>query len=100
MFFLPSLENICVYPEATEGTEGGNWDYWVQRVGTTKRPTNQDFPRGITYAIEDHTSAQNVRLRSASRVDACNIFVVYTRGNASGNGAFNNLRCAPVCVIC
>jgi hypothetical protein len=100
MFFLPSLENICVYPEATEGTEGGNWDYWVQRVGTTKRPTNQAFPRGITYAIENHTSAQRVRLRSAHRNFSYDTWHISTGGGPGDHSATYSHRCTPACVIC
>jgi hypothetical protein len=101
MFFLPSLENLCINPQAAAGDEGGNWDYWAQRVGTTKRPQYQDFPRGITYAIENHTSAQNVRLRSALRGNSCITWHVSTSGTANYyHGAHYSYRCAPACVIC
>jgi hypothetical protein len=101
MFFLPSLENICVNPQATAGDEGGNWDYWAQRVGTTKRPTSQEFPRGITYAIENHTSAQYVRLRSAARGYSYLTWHVSTSGYAYFSHYANySYRCAPACVIC
>jgi hypothetical protein len=99
-FFLPSLENLCINPQATAGDEGGNWDYWAQRVGTTKRPFNQAFPRGITYAIENHTSAQSVRLRSLYCGTSYNAWGVSTSGSASNYYANDSLRCAPACVIC
>jgi hypothetical protein len=100
-FFLPSLENICVTSAATAGSEGGNWDYWAQRVGINARAINQPFERGITYALEKHTSAQEVRLRSVQSFNAYNGYILFKDGRAIGGGAVSGFqRCAPACVIC
>jgi hypothetical protein len=105
-FFLPSLENICVEPEADAGTEGGNYDYWLERVGTTARKKESSFPRGITYDIKNHTTARNVILRSAKRGYSHNMrYVSYTGsvGFAGSDGySFANKDNAstPICAIC
>ena len=71
--FLPSLEQIYCTPEAA-GVEGDYWEYWKERLGLTSPasyyPTT--YPNYIMYALENHSSAQYVRLRSAYRGYSCN----------------------------
>ena len=98
--FLPSLEQIYCTPQAA-GVEGDYWEYWKERLGLTSpaayHPTV--YPNYITYALENHASAQNVRLRSASRGHSCNTWYVSSGGTVDGGNAGSALRSAPACVI-
>jgi len=99
--FLPSLEQIYCTPEAA-GVEGDYWEYWKERLGLTSPasyyPTT--YPNYITYALENHSSAQHVRLRSADRGYSCYTWYVYSGGYVGSNfGAHYARRCTPACVI-
>lgn len=102
--FLASLEQEFITPQAS-GVEGEAWDYWKQAVErSTPTPWYKTFAEGghpITYGIDGKTSAQYVRLRSASRGSANLTWNV----NASGYviyyiSAVSSNRFAPACVIC
>lgn len=98
--FLPSLEQIYVVPQL-KGVEGEYWEYWKRATGAVSPQAQYGtYPERITYGIEAQTSAQNVRLRSASRGIGCSTWYVSTSGGVSGNYAYNAWRCAPACVIC
>lgn len=96
--FLPSLEQLFINPQiAGEGTVH---EYWQRRSGMkTKMQQYQTYPRMISYAVENHTSPQYVRLRSALRGNAYNTWYVYSRGNVYGNGAWYALRFSPLVVV-
>lgn len=97
--FLPSLEQIYVTPQL-EG-EGEYWTYWKRATGaTTPQAQYGTYPERITYALENHTSAQYVRLRSAIRGFACYAWHVNASGYVSYGNASSAGRCAPACVIC
>ena len=96
--FLPSLEQMYYNPQISG--EGIAHEYWKRRSGSkTKLPQYQALPRMVTYAVENHTSPQGVRLRSASRVVASYPWYVNSSGNASGDGATTAYRFAPLVVI-
>ena len=96
--FLPSLEQMYYNPQISG--EGNTHEYWKRRSGSkTKLPQYQALPRMITYAVENHTSPQYVRLRSASRVSAHSTWYVYSSGNAYGGNATGTYRFAPLVVI-
>lgn len=96
--FLPSLEQLYIAPQK-EG-EGVYHEYWKQRSGSkTKLQQYQTYPNMITYAVENHTSPQYVRLRSACRGDAYNTWNVSSSGYVGGSGAWRALRFAPLVVI-
>ena len=96
--FLPSLEQMYYNPQISG--EGNAHEYWKRRSGSkTKLPQYQALPRMVTYAVENHTSPQGVRLRSASRVVASYPWYVNSSGNASGDGATTAYRFAPLVVI-
>ncbi len=99
-FFLPSLEQIYVNPQI-KGIEGDYWPYWKEIAGTNEPQAQYGtYPERITYAVENHNSAQNVRLRSASRGNSYNVWLVYSSGLVSYYSALWAFRCAPACVIC
>ena len=101
-FFLPSLEQEYIAPQAS-GVEGAYWPYWKERLGLTNpqvQGSGGTNAKHIRYAIENHASAQYVRLRSASRGYATNAWHVSTSGTANSTSAAYAHRPAPACVIC
>lgn len=96
--FLPSLEQMYYNPQIAG--EGNAHEYWKRRSGSkTKLPQYQALPRMITYAVENHTSPQDVRLRSAYRGNAYIAWYVNSSGNAYGDNATGAYRFAPLVVI-
>lgn len=96
--FLPSLEQMYYNPQIAG--EGNAHEYWKRRSGSkTKLPQYQALPRMITYAVENHTSPQDVRLRSAGRGNAFNTWYVFSSGIAYSSGAAFASRFAPLVVI-
>lgn len=92
--FLPSLEQIYVNPQ--KSGEGEYHEYWKRKSGATSPLAQYGiYPNMITYAVENHTSAQHVRLRSAYRGSAYGTWSVYSSGSvsygASGSGRFSPL---------
>ena len=96
--FIPSMEQMYCAPQIKG--EGTYLEYWKQRSGATA-PLAQwgTYPNIITYAVENHTSPQNMRLRSAHRGSAYHAWYVNSSGNVSSNGASNANRFAPLVVI-
>lgn len=99
-FFLPSLEQIYAQPEIA-GVEGTFFEYWKQAVGENS-PVEWyvDVPAYITYAIDEKTSAQFARLRSALRTNSVSTWNLSKTGYVSDNFARYTFRFAPVCAIC
>lgn len=99
LFFLPSLEQMYINPQLAG--EGEPWDYWKRASGmTSKMQQYGTYPQIRTFAIENHTSPQYVRLRSASRGVSYGTWYVGSSGGVVSNSAINATRCAPACVIC
>ena len=96
--FLPSLEQMYCVPQ--KSGEGEYHEYWKRRSGSTA-PLAQygTYPNMITYAVENHASAQYVRLRSAGRGHANNTWAVYSSGYVSVNYASYSHRFAPLVVL-
>ena len=96
--FLPSLEQLFINPQiAGEGTVH---EYWQRRSGMkTKMQQYQTYPRMISYAVENHTSPQDVRLRSASRGGASGAWCVNSSGGVGSNYAWNAGRFSPLVVV-
>ncbi len=96
--FLPSLEQLFINPQiAGEGTVH---EYWQRRSGMkTKMQQYQTYPRMISYAVENHTSPQIVRLRSASRGGASGAWYVGSSGNVGSGYAWGAVRFSPLVVV-
>lgn len=96
--FLPSLEQLFINPQiAGEGTVH---EYWQRRSGMkTKMQQYQTYPRMISYAVENHTSPQLVRLRSASRGGASGAWYVGSSGNVGSGYAWGAFRFSPLVVV-
>lgn len=98
--FLPALEQMHINPQLAG--EGETWDYWRRASGmTSKMQQWKTYPQIRTFAIENHESAQSVRLRSASRGFSNNTWYTNTGGGTCDNGgAISANCCTPACVIC
>lgn len=96
--FIPSMEQMYCAPQIKG--EGTYLEYWKQRSGATA-PLAQwgTYPNIITYAVENHASPQNMRLRSATRGSASNTWYVHSSGNVNYYGASYANRFAPLVVI-
>ena len=98
-FFLPALVNMHINPQLAGA--GDVFDYWLT-ASQSSSPLAQGgtYPHMRTFAIENHTSPQVVRLRSAGRGVADSAWVVNSSGIVgSGSGAAGSSRCAPVCAV-
>lgn len=96
--FLPSLEELYINPQ--KAGEGDVHEYWRRRSGrTSPLPWYQSTPEYVTYAVENHTSPQGVRLRSAFRGNAYSAWNVSTSGHVSANSAYNSYRFSPLVVL-
>lgn len=96
-FFLPSIEEMYGAPQAA-GVEGEFFPYWKDKTGLAA-PGNAANSGRIIYGLENHNSAQNVRLRSAYRGNANYAWFVSTAGNLNYSAAYSAYRSAPACVI-
>lgn len=95
---LPSLEQMYITQQIAG--EGESHAYYKELRGTdTKFPWYQNMPELVHYAIENHTSAQSVRLRSAHRGNAYNAWYVLSNGYVSYYYASFAGRFAPLVLI-
>ena len=96
--FIPSLEEMYINPQISG--EGEAHEYYKRKAGTTS-PLAQygTYPQMITYAVENHTSAQAVRLRSAIRGVANRTWTVSASGDVGSSYAHSATRFCPLIVI-
>lgn len=95
---LPSLEQMYIVPQISG--EGEAHQYYKELNGTdTPYKQYGTFPELVTYAIENHSSAQYVRLRSASRSYACYTWYVAASGYVYYGYASNALMFSPIVFI-
>ena len=96
--FLPSLEQMYISPQISG--EGNAHEYWKRRSGSsTMLKQYETYQRLIHYAVENHTSPQYVRLRSAGRGNAYITWYVYSSGYVTNYHAFYASRFSPLVVI-
>ena len=90
-----------MYANPQHTGEGEAQDYWKQLNGTATPfadyPTT--YPELIQYAVENHSSAQYVRLRSAYRGNASSTWRVYSGGNVDNSTASYAGRFEPLVFI-
>lgn len=96
-FFLPSVEEMYGAPQDA-GVEGEFFPYWKDKTGLAA-PGNAANSGRIIHGLENHNSAQYVRLRSANRGYAYYAWHVYTTGNLNYYIASTAYRSAPACAI-
>ena len=96
--FIPSLEQMYCVPQ--KSGEGEYHEYWKRRSGLTSPNAQYSTnPNMITYAVENHASAQYVRLRSANRGFAIYAWYVISSGYVYYNGASYANRFSPLVVL-
>jgi len=96
-FWLPSVEEMYGSPQAA-GVEGAYLPY-VKTIMGVDSPTNDANSGRIAYALENHNSAQYVRLRSAIRGYSYGVWSVYSTGQVYTSGAHNAFRSRLACAI-
>ena len=95
---LISLEQMYIEPQAAG--EGEAHEYYKELNGTAKKfQWWQTYEILKTFAVENPTSPQHVRLRSANRNSAYNTWNVYSSGYVSYNYASGAIRPAPLMFI-
>jgi hypothetical protein len=95
---LISLEQMYIEPQAAG--EGEAHEYYKELNGTAKKfQWWQTYEILKTFAVENPTSPQYVRLRSASRTTAYSAWSVYSSGNVNSNYASGASRPAPLMFI-
>ena len=95
---LISLEQMYIEPQAAG--EGEAHEYYKELNGTAKKfQWWQTYEILKTFAVENPTSPQSVRLRSANRYDASSTWYVYSSGYVSLSYASYALRPAPLMFI-
>lgn len=95
---LISLEQMYINPQIAG--EGEAHEYYKELNGTsTKFQQWQTYEILKTFAIENHTSPQDVRLRSAGRYYACYAWYVGSSGGVGSNRASHANRPAPLMFI-
>lgn len=96
--FIPSLQQMYINPQISG--EGEYWERWKRQSGRTS-PCAQytTYPEMKTYAAENHTSAQHVRLRSAHRGTASDTWCVYSSGLVNYYHAYGAFRFSPAVVL-
>lgn len=95
---LISLEQMYIEPQAAG--EGEAHEYYKELNGTAKKfQWWQTYEILKTFAVENPTSPQYVRLRSACRSGACNTWYVNSSGYVSGYNASNAYRPASLMFI-
>ena len=109
-FFLPSMEEVYAassYEGGSTGAgiEGTVWEYWQSRIGG-ESPQPDGFEvrnlNRIQYAIENHSQAVPIWLRSACLYNVYDVWCATLNGfvyGCSAQLAYNN-RVAPACVVC
>lgn len=95
---LISLEQMYIEPQAAG--EGEAHEYYKELNGTAKKfQWWQTYEILKTFAVENPTSPQNVRLRSAHRSTAYDTWGVYSSGSVNSYNASGALRPAPLMFI-
>lgn len=95
---LISLEQMYIEPQAAG--EGEAHEYYKELNGTAKKfQWWQTYEILKTFAVENPTSPQLVRLRSAIRYNACGTWNVYSSGSVDSHNASSALRPAPLMFI-
>ena len=96
-FWLPSIEEMYGSPQAP-GIEGAYLPY-VKAITGLENPSNDANAGRIAYALENHNSAQSVRLRSANRGNSSNAWIVNASGTLYNTGAGGTYRSRLACAI-
>ena len=95
---LPSTEQMYIDPQ--QPGEGEEQEYWRQLNGTSVRYQRREtYPELRTYALEDHTAAKSIYLRSATTSSGSRTLNLTESGNVSSSTATTGMRFAPMMFI-
>lgn len=97
--FLPSMTEVYVIEQKTEGQP---FEYWKRRLGISSPQGwygEHAMPERICYGVDNHTSPQHVRFRSAYVSNACGTWCAYSTGGVYSGSASGALRSCPVVVL-
>lgn len=95
---IPSMEQVYCQPQISG--EGVVHDYWKRRSGrTTPCQQGQTYPNMISYSVANHTSAQTVCLRSASRYHAYSVWIIISTGRVNDYRANTVFMFSPLVCI-
>ena len=98
-FFPLSLEEMYIEPQLSG--EGEYSEYWRRASQmTSKMKQYGTYPQIRTYAIESHTVAQTVRLRSALHGYQYDAWYVNASGYVYDYYAFLAIHSVPACNLC
>lgn len=104
-FFLASLEQEYIVPEAAAGVEGAYWPYWKDRLGLNSpqaQKTAGANANHIRYSYNEKSSVAMTRLRSVNMELPSSTWIIYPDGAVwAYMAAQQRLVCpCPACVIC
>ena len=114
VFWLPSREEEYITVNEPNHREGRVWQYWIDKLTPEAIEKGEPLPQ-VPYAseevqhilsshrhfaLENHSSAVVVRLRSAYRSSSRITWSVGAAGYVTGSYAYGSYRCAPACAIC
>ena len=102
-FFLPSLEQMNINPDAAVGSEGEAMDLWKQRSGSgtfVERSSSINRPEYVASVIGT-SGGKAVFLRSSYLSSYDPAYRITAGGSVGGNSASSTSNgCRPVCVVC
>ena len=96
-FWLPSVEELYGSPQVAD-VEGAYWPY-IKTITGLDSPSNNANDGRITYALENHSSAQAVRGRSAYRGNAYYTWICTYTGQIYYTYSYNAYRARVACAI-
>lgn len=113
-FWIPSREEEYIAPNEPNHKEGTAWQYWVNTLTAPALEKGESLPQQtyssaeVThallahryFALDNHSSAVAVRLRSCSRGTSYFTWSVISTGYVGVYSAYSSYRCAPACAIC
>lgn len=95
---IPSMEQMYCQPQISG--EGVAHDYWKRRSGrNTPCQRFQTYPNMISYSVNNHTSAQYVRLRSGYREYAFSTWIISSNGNVNATYGSGPIALSPLICI-
>lgn len=95
---IPSIEQVYCQPQ--NAGEGVAHDYWKRRSGRIAPcQQGQTYPNMISYSVANHTSAQDVRLRSANQGNVSYTYNILSRGYIDFNSASYAFAFSPLVCI-
>lgn len=97
-FFPLSVSEMNMQNGNASADDGNPLDYYKALLESQTKVNTGTYTALIKYAVNNTTSAQHVRLRSAS-LGTGSVWLVYSSGNVTGNYPYGGCRAAPACAL-